>query len=216
MKSSFFKNKSFVMVLLVALTMSACAKKNTSSVRVAGRATVSGSAVNNGNCSANQPGKIYSSQNPAGFTDSVQKFVSATMDPSGIGTVSGELQTQTGIFLHAAFKFDSAGNVDLANSGFTMSIYDSYVGNYYEGKVIEPYTIQFTQADSGTINRQARSFSITFKDDYGDITFNGTYGSSNIISGTVSFKNYTSAVGGSLYSGVLGQFSIYSCAVVGQ
>lgn len=216
MNSSFFKNKTLILLAAFALTMSACAKKDTSSVRVAGRANVTGSSINNGNCSTTSAGKIYDSYGSTSFESRVKSFVSATMDPNAIGTVDANLNSNMGVFLYASFKYDSSGNIDISNSGFTMKIYDSYVNQYYNGQVIQPYSIQFTNASSGAINRSAKTFTATFKDTYGDITFSGSYGSGNIISGTVSYNNYTSVSGSSVSSGTLGQFSIYSCSLSGQ
>lgn len=215
MKNSFFKNKAILVLAAVALTMSACAKKSTSAVRVAGRSNVSASDIQNGNCSTSSAGKVYDSANPTSFEARVKAFVSATMDSNLLGSIEGAIDAKTGIDLFPTFKFDSSGNVDLAGSNFTMKIFDSYAKTYYQGTYIEPYTIQFFQASSGSINRAARTFTITFKDEFGDITFTGNYGS-QVVSGTVSFNNYTSATGGQTARGTLGQFSIHSCSLIGQ
>ncbi|KYG65391.1 hypothetical protein AZI87_12650 [Bdellovibrio bacteriovorus] len=217
MKTSFFNKSVMGILVLVALSLSACAKKESSATRVAGRsntpAVTQPNAVNScGNASMNV-GKIYDYYNSGSFESQVKSFISATLDPQTLGTISGNINDKTGIDFFGAFKFDSSGNLVAGSSTVLIKIFDSYAGQSYNGQVIQPYQVEFSAAASGTINRNTRQFTVKFSDSYGDIVFQGQY-DGTLAQGNVTYQNRTAVNGYSPASGTLGQFKAYTCALI--
>lgn len=222
MTNSFFKNKMLGVLLLAVLSLSACAKKDGSAIRVAGRGAATGgvsqggtTTAPNGSCNTSTAGKIFDPYAASTFEQQVKSFVSATLDPQNLGSISGNIYDKTGIDLFATFRFDSTGNIVADSSNVTIKIFDSYAKQVYNGQVIEPYVVQFNAASEGMIDRNTRQFQVKFRDGYGEIIFQGSYDNS-IAQGTVYYQNYTAVSGYSPASGTLGSFRLYSCSLITQ
>ncbi|WP_374080211.1 hypothetical protein [Bdellovibrio bacteriovorus] len=219
MTKSFF-NKSMMGVLVaLALSLSACAKKDSSAVRVAGRGasigvTQGGTTTPNtcGNANMNW-GKIYDPNASGQFEAQVKSFVSATLDPQSLGTISGNISDKTGIDFSGSFQFDAQGRLIPASSTVVIKIFDSFVGQVYDGKTVVPYVVEFSQASEGIIDRTTRQIQVKFKDSYGEIVFQGQY-DNNTVQGTVHYQNYTAVSGYQPSGGTLGAFRAYTCALI--
>lgn len=207
------------------LGLSACAKNEGSAVRVAGRqGTVNSGVTPQGShqCTSGQTttGKIFDTSGDSfRFESQVKSFVSATMNPQEFGTISGVITDKTGVDMVASFTFDSSGQLVTSQSAVLIKIFDSYVGQTYNGETVPPYTIQFSTANSGSIDRANRQFTVKFVDSYGEIVFQGRYDNSSangVAEGTVSYTNYTAVSGFSPASGTLGSFRSYTCALISQ
>lgn len=218
-----------ILALLVGATLglSACAKKEGGAVRVAGRQQgLTGPQVTpqggTHQCTSAQTttGKIFDAAgNSALFENQVKSFVSATMDPQQFGSISGVISDRTGVDMVGTFTFDSAGQLVTGQSAVLIKIFDSLVGQVYNGETIPPYTIQFSTAASGSIDRATKQFAVKFADSYGEIVFQGRFDNSSvngITEGTVSYTNYTAVSGFSPASGTLGSFRAYTCALIAQ
>lgn len=223
------QSKKLILSLLALslLGLAACAKSGSSAVRVAGRQGGAGSGVipqevASHQCSSGQTttGKIFDSYgNSANFERQVKAFISATMSPENFGTISGVITDSTGVDMVGSFKFDSSGNLLLNESAVLIKIFDSYTNQTYNGSVVQPYTIQFSAAASGYLDRTTKQFRVKFADSYGEIEFQGRYDNNNansVSEGTVSFVNHTAVSGYTPASGVLGTFRAYTCALIIQ
>lgn len=215
-----FLNKSVMGVLVVlALSLSACGKKDEgSSVRVAGRGAqtgVSQGGITPNTCgsTAMNWGKIFDPQASPQFENQVKGFVSATLDPQSLGTISGNINDKTGIDFSGSFQFDSQGHLVPGSSTVVIKIFDSYVGQVYNGQTIVPYVVEFTQASEGIIDRTTRQIQVKFKDSYGEIVFQGQY-NNNTVEGTVRYQNFTAVSGLQPAGGVLGSFRGYTCSLI--
>lgn len=218
MTNSILKNKMMGVLLLAVLSLSACGKKEGSGVRVAGRGAATGVAQGgtsgtSGTCGAQSTGKIFDAYASSTFEQQVKNFVSATLDPQSLGSISGNINDRTGIDFNATFRFDSNGNVVAAESKVHIKIFDSFVGQVYNGQTIQPYEVAFTAASEGMIDRNTRQFQVRFKDSYGEIVFQGSYDNS-LAQGTVYYQNYTAVQGYQPTSGTLGSFRIYACSLI--
>ncbi len=219
MKQSFFNKLMMGALVVIGLSLSACAKKDGGAVRVAGRTTSTGTGISQGNipntcANANMTvGKIYDPYNSPNFEAQVKGFVSATLDPQSLGTISGNINDRTGIDMIGSFQFDSAGKLVAASSKVLIKIFDSYVGQVYNGQTIAPYQVEFSQAKEGMIDRTTRQFQVKFQDGYGEITFQGTF-DSTVAQGTVYYQNYTAVSGSQPAQGTLGAFRAYTCALI--
>lgn len=205
---------------LVALSFSmfACAKKNDSSVRLA-RGSAVGVSQNNTNgvstCSNTSMdwGRIYDLNGAAQFEAQVKGFVSATLDPQSFGAISGDINASTGIDFKGSFKFDAQGALESTSSSVEIKIIDSYVNLIFDGEVVEPYVVQFTQAQSGRLDRATGKFTVTFQDSFGAIVFQGVV-ADQMAEGTVTYQNTKAVAGSTIASGNLGQFKSYACALI--
>ncbi len=161
-------------------------------------------------------GKIYSSSAGVSFESQVKAFVSATLDPAALGTVSGDMSAPTGIDFTGALAFDNAGNLIAGSSNINIKIFDSYVGQVVDGETIQAYLIQFGAATSGTLDRQMRQFQVKYSDSYGDIVFQGQYeiSAQGLAQGIVTFQNRVAVNGYTPASGTLGNFKILTCAFI--
>ncbi|MEN0057387.1 MAG: hypothetical protein AAGB31_01025 [Bdellovibrio sp.] len=195
------------------LALSGCGKIDNQGTQVAAQSV--GQSGSSSTCATGTTtvGKIYDASGSSQFETQVKGFVSATLDPQSLGTISGDINSSTGIDFSGAFTFDSSGNLVTASSSLLIKIFDSYVGQVYSGETVEPYVIEFSSASSGTINRSTGVFSVVFQDSYGSITFSGTVRNQQA-SGTVSYQNFTAVSGYSVSSGALGDFLIYTCALI--
>lgn len=226
MQSSFF-NKSVLGVLLIgALTLSACAKKEDSfgdNARVTAPAA-NGVTANDttaaqacGSDTSKLWGKIYGSSAGNNFEIQVKAFVSATLNPNELGSISGDINAKTGVDFKGLFKFDSANQLVADASSIAIKIFDSYANTTQNGQFIPPYEFSFSKAKSGSINRNTRQINVVFEDEYGSITINGSYNdlsANGTVNGVVTFKNYKAVSGYTPQSGTLGSFTAYACAMI--
>lgn len=148
----------------------------------------------------------------ATFRQRVGDLVSASLDPQFLGEITGEGATGTGLDLYMRLKTDAQGKID-ASSALQIAIYDSYVGTIdQDGKQVQPYPIVITKGASGSVDRTQKTFQVVFSDDYGSLTFQGTY-DANVARGSVHFTNTRSFDGGAPRSGKLGTFLIPGCGI---
>ncbi|WII70910.1 hypothetical protein QJS83_10600 [Bdellovibrio sp. 22V] len=217
MKNTFLTKSLMGVLVLAALSLSACAKKDGSTARYAGRGTgvTQGGVQTPSSCgNANMDwGKIFDPYASPQFESQVKGFVSATLDPQSLGTISGNINDRTGIDFKGSFQFDSAGRLVTGSSSIHIKIVDSYVGQVYNGQTVAPYIVEFNAASEGMINRTTRQFQVKFKDSYGEIILQGAYNNQEA-SGTVYYQNYTAVNGYQASSGTLGSFRAYACALI--
>lgn len=218
MNTSILKKASIGLLLFVALGLSACAKKEGSATRVAGRSNGAAPIPSTPNtCTGQQTnvGKIYGTS--YSFENDVKGFVSATLSPDQLGQIGYDINSPTGIDFYGSFQFDSNGQLVPQNTTVRIRIFDSYaVSQNGQPAMVAPYEIVVNQAFSGSIQRSGSmsSFNVTFKDEYGEFTFRGNVNQNGIASGTVSYRNYVAVPGYSPASGTLGQFTAYGCALI--
>lgn len=147
------------------------------------------------------------------FQARVEDFVSATLAPTDLGTVSGLKTTKNNyIAISGKAKFDEAGSLIPAQSNLFIQIYDSFVGTLNtEGEKMGAYPVTIDTATSGHLNRSDNSFIITYQDDYGSVSLSGKVQGAALI-GRVDFINTTAVDDEGARSGVLGAFTIGTCA----
>lgn len=205
-----------VMSFVVLVTLAACSKG--ASERSA-RATDGnlGATGNTSTCSsaAQAVGRVYDGGVASGgtFEQRVKGLLSATVDPQYFGTISGDgNDPSTGVTIEGRLRYDGAGNVLMNQTNLKLVVTDSFVGQKDStGAVIPAYPMNFAAASSGTVNVAAKTFTIVFKDSYGEITLNGSFNTS-MVTGTISFANSTTVLaGGTPASGTLGAFQIATC-----
>lgn len=202
MKQSILSKMLFGSLVAVSVMMTACAKQDGSSVRVANRggAIVSGGSstlpTNTATCSNGQAGTGTLSTT----TNAVLALVSATISPQSFGNICK-------VNFSAVLQFDSAGNIVPSGSTVLIQIVDDWVGQVLNGKTIAPYEIEFTNAASGVYNRASGAFQATFSDAYGSFILTGTV-SGATATGSVYFQNTVAVDGYSPVGGQLGTFTI--------
>lgn len=217
--------KKVVLLTLIALSFVGCNPNKESSKRTSGNArtaTVAGTtngAFTQSYCGNNLSsiGTIYdqSSSFNGNFEARVKGLLSATIDPAEVGTISSAANDQTGVRFQGTIKIESNGSVNLSQTKILIKVYDSYVlqsatdgSNQYQ-----PIPIEFTSAAAGQFNMQTGSGYVIFRDQYGEIRFDGNL-SGDYLSGQVSFVNTVNVTGGSAAQGVLGQFYIARCGII--
>ncbi|MBS1970290.1 MAG: hypothetical protein JSU04_08275 [Bdellovibrionales bacterium] len=201
-------------------TMVACSQNtDLRSARATGIATgVTGSGSSSCGTTTQTTGRIYDGGGTSSYTfeQRVKGLLSSSIDPSYFGTISGSSSsTSTGVSMEGHIAFDSSGNLNISQTNLKLTVTDSYVGQTDStGAVVQAYPINFSSASSGTVNLSAKTFSVVFKDNYGEITVTGSF-SSSMATGTVSYANYQTAVAGNYpSSGTLGSFQISTCSFV--
>ncbi|WP_413581671.1 hypothetical protein [Bdellovibrio sp. HCB288] len=214
MKTSVLSKLTLGLVMALAMGLSACAKKGDSAVRVAKRG---GEITTSSTCStgASSIGRIYYPSNQSAFEAAVKSFVSTNLPGSAFGSIDASGSAANGVFLTMNLRFDSAGQIDKANSKVLVQIRDSLVGTIDSAtqKEIPAYEVQFTSAYNGVLNKSTRKFTVTFEDQYGWIGFDGYYDNNNAY-GTVYFKNYSSVDGSSLQQQTMGSFWVPTCGLL--
>lgn len=215
--------KQVIIFTVLVLAFVGCspkkASKRTASMRTAISGTVGSYTPVANSCGQNQSniGTIYDqgSSFNGSFESQVKGLLSATVDPAEVGQISGAPNDSTGVRFQGQFKINSNGSVDLAQTKIIIKVYDSYVvqsamdgSNQYQAIPIE-----FAQAAAGQFNMQTGSGYVVFRDQYGEIRFDGTL-SGDYLSGQVSFVNTTNVTGGAAASGVLGQFYVARCGII--
>lgn len=205
------------LTILIALTLlAACSpKKNSVKANVATIAGVPTGTQCATGTNQSSVGSIYDSQNSMNFENQVKALLSATISPYEIGSISPQSSAQTGVRFNGVIKMDANGNITGAQSRLTITVYDSiWLANQSNNNLIQ---IVFDPTKAGTVisgqfNISSGDGVLSLKDQYGEIKFQGRIDAQNF-SGTVSFQNTASVIGGAPASGTLGQFFIQRCAI---
>lgn len=220
--------KNVLLLTIIALMFNGCNPNKESAKRTSGalRTNVAGTTTGTftqSYCGNNLSsiGTIYDQGTQASlyttgnFEARVKGLLSATIDPNEIGQISSSPSDQTGVRFQGQIKIETNGTVNLAQTKILIKVYDSFVlqsatdgTNQYQ-----PIPIEFTSASSGQFNMQTGSGYVIFKDQYGEIRFDGNL-SGEYLSGQVSFVNSVNVTGGSAASGVLGQFYVARCGII--
>lgn len=218
MKKTSLKTLLGVILSGAMIMLAACDQGNKNTTRASAPVRVltpTGLGVNTVNCTAtgqSSKGRIFDQSYSGMFENNVKDFVSATLNPAELGSIDGSAYGNTGVIFQMTLKSSTAGQIALDQSSAKISIYDSYVGQLdSNGQQIRPYDISFDKASAGNFTNAGNS-TVTFKDQFGEVTFTGTLNSSSF-TGTVTFKNYTSWDGGGGVTGTLGTFQIARCAI---
>lgn len=219
MKKTSLKTLFGVILSGAMVMLAACDQSSNNSPRAASTtvrvATPTALAVSTVNCTAtgqSTNGRIYDSSYSGMFENNVKDFVSATINPDELGSIDGSAYSNTGVTFQMTVKANTSGQITLDQSTASISIYDSYVGQLdASGRQIRPYVITFDKASAGSFATAGNS-TITFKDQYGEVTFTGTL-NTTAFTGTVTFKNYSSLDGSGAIAGTLGSFQIARCAI---
>lgn len=208
------------LTLLVAITLLAACSPQKSAVKanVANGASATVAGVVTGQCSgvnSNNVGTIYDNQNSYNFENQVKGFLSATVLPSYIGTISAQSNASTGVRFSGLIKLDASGNVLPDQTQLKITIYDSvWLANQTSANLIE---ISFLKNKGSTISGQFNLATgdgyLSVSDQYGEVRFEGKIDAQNF-SGNVRYQNTTSVMGGAPASGTLGQFIIQRCGIL--
>lgn len=209
--------KKIMMILIAVSTVMACSKKDGNQLPGRGGVGVLGVSGNTPTCATTQQavGRVYennSSGSSYTFEQRVKGLIAATVDPQYFGTISGSANdAQSGVTMEGRLRYDGNGTVLLDQTNLRLTIYDSLVGQLdSSGKTIEPFTINFNTATSGTVNLATKQFTILFADDVGEVTVTGSINNSTV-NGTISYKNYKNFNSAQGSSAVLGAFTIATC-----
>lgn len=213
--------------LFSALAMTACAPNGSLQAKSGGGLV--GVIPQSYASSCSGSGFIYNesldgaSYSATAFQQRAQDFVSATLSPSALGTLNGGKSVDGGNYISVTgtLAFDSSGNLLTTQTNIDIEINDSYVGTTTgDGHSIEAYPVIFNPATSsgsetasGRVDRNAKTFTVTFQDSYGTVTLSGKYNGSQV-TGRVDFAN-TQNVDSSQgpKSGVLGAFNLSNCTL---
>lgn len=173
--------------------------------------------LNTGSCmnGTSNIGAIYDAgqSGAAGtFEDRVKALLSATIDPSEVGTISSAATDPTGLRFSGIIKLDSNGAVVASASSMLIKVYDSYTLSGQDPIPLEFSTNKGAQI-TGQFNISTGDGSVSFTDKYGVIRFEGRVDAQSF-SGVVKFQNSASVSGGSAASGTLGQFYVARCGII--
>jgi hypothetical protein len=152
----------------------------------------------------------------ASFEDRVKAFLSATINPSEIGTISSSATDSTGVRFQGVISLATNGQVNLTSTKIEILVYDSYVLNSQyatNGQKYEPIPVRFTSAAEGRFDPTTGAGFVVFRDSYGEVRFDGKY-DAQYFSGTVSFKNTQAVSGLTPQQGTLGQFYVARCGII--
>ena len=211
-----------LLVLLALTLLAACSPKKSSvkanigapaTINIAGVATGTQCVNTSQNQSQNTGIIIDNSGNSMNFERQVKALLSATTNPSEVGTISAQA-IGTGVGFAGLIKMDANGNIVGAQSNVTITVYDSiWQMNQTAANLIE---LKFLPTNGSTISGQFNVTSgdgfLSLTDKYGEVRFEGKIDAQNF-SGTVRFTNTASVIGGTPASGNLGQFQIQRCAI---
>lgn len=207
--------KKITMILVAMTALVACAKGNDSrSGRTNNNVGVSGGTSTTCGTNTQSVGRVYDNDaSGTSFEQRVKGLLSALVDPQYFGTISGNANdAQTGVTIEGRLRYDSNGNILLEQSHLKLMVTDSYVGQKdSNGATIQAYPIQFSAASSGNMNLATKTFTLLFKDRYGEVTVTGTVDGSTV-RGSISYNNNTSYNNSTPASGLLGAFQIATCA----
>lgn len=231
-----------LILALLGLGLSGCTKRESSDRVVSARGTaVTGGTTNPGTggtsttptdglfvekCSngSSAVGYVYDGGVPTtgeSFRDRVAGLVSASLDPQQLGDISGEEGGVTGIDFRLRLKSDGQGGIVATASHMQFMIFDSLVGQLDSaGAQIVPYEITMTKTGdvqnrvevSGNVDQANRTFTVTFRDDYGNISLQGRWDGS-VARGTITFENFRSYDNSTPRSGMLGSFAVPTCGL---
>ena len=221
---AFMKKVTLTIAALTLLTIAACSPKKQGVRSTYNRSAVSTGVVNNTNINTNSCGQgvspvgtIYDQGNTqtslytsGSFEERVKGLLSVTVNPEEVGQISSSATDTTGVRFQGAIKVDANGNVNLQQSSLLIKVYDSYVLQYPEQ--FQPIEVSFATATSGQFNMQNGQGYILFRDQYGEVRFDGTM-DAQYFSGTVSYKNYSHISGAAPAQGQLGQFYVARCGI---
>lgn len=212
--------KKLVLLSVTAVLMVACnPKKDAPKVTAVANRNNTNVQTFTSTCQQNQfqIGTIYDSgsqqvslYNSGSYEDRVKGLLSATVNPQEVGQISGGQWDQTGVRFQGAIKLDTSGNVVGASSKMLIKVYDSYL---LQSQTAMPIPISIESAAEGNFNTQTGVGYVVFKDQYGEIRFDGRIDAQNF-TGTVSYKNTVSFDNGQPAQGQLGQFLIARCAII--
>lgn len=182
--------------------------------------TASGTANSACNSALKPVGQIFndpSSTSDGSFEQSVKGLLSALINPQEFGTISGDVNnSQTGVSFEGKIRYGSDGTLLLEQTNLKISVRDSFVGQKdVSGQIINPYVINFGNATSGTVNIPDQSFSVLFKDSYGEVLLQGKV-VNQLATGSLSYRNFVHYDGGTPASGELGRFQISACGWWGE
>lgn len=174
--------KSMLTVLVLGLVLTGCGqdKKRESvsggrGVRTTGD-TSGITGVNTAGASANYAKGLWGEVvRPTDFSqekfqERVSGFVSATMDPENLGTVSGSSGDKTGIRF-SGLVIVKGGNIDQSASKVHIAVWDSYAGTTIEGKTVPEYPLDFNRITKFKVS--GTKYEIVFEDEYGYVGFYG-------------------------------------------
>lgn len=230
--------RMFQLVALAAMVagLTACGSSsgsgNKTAVRLTGaRGATVGQSVNfatscNG---ASAVGQVIDSSSYGAvgtFQDRVAGLVSASLDPSNMGTVDGTLNSTTGTGVDLYMHLQMNGNsLAVAGSGVRLMIYDSFVGQTDDsGAVIQPYSIT-VPAKQGSVDTANHTFTMVFQDVpvatnsgatptiYGTISVTGTWTPNGTATGRIDYQNLVNITGGTPAQGNLGAFVMPACGL---
>ena len=201
-------------ILIALVLLGACTPKkqgvkaNTSNVSIAG---ISLSSQCGNVTTLAERGSIFDNS-AFDFETKVKGLLSAFLQPSEVGTVSG-FQANPGVRFSGKIKLDGNGAVVGAQSNVQIQVEDSFF--LFQGnKIIEmKFSQSATSSLTGQFNTSNGQGSLILQDEYGQIKFDGTIDAQKF-SGTMSFQNTKTVVGGAPASGTLGQFWVSTCGFV--
>lgn len=201
-----------IMCVGVLAATAACSKgADFHTARATSATGVVGSGVGStcGN-TAQTTGRVYDNGGGSSYTfdQRVKGLLAASVDPQYFGTI-------TGVTIEGHIAYDTNGTVNVSQTNLKLVVADSFVGQKDDkGGIISAYPMNFATATSGTVNIAAKTFTVLFKDSYGEITLTGNYGTS-VVTGSISYTNFsTVATGNYPTSGTLGAFQISSCSFI--
>jgi hypothetical protein len=200
-------------IMSLVLLTAACAKKNDDgavskarSVRVAANGTGSTQSLPMGTgYMQGTTGRVYADQAYTDqFNNAVKALVSASMDPSKLGTVD----PYDGVRFSGFIAFNSNGTLNFAGSRLKLEIWDDIA---VSGEDL-PVTISFKTMTQGAVKNTGEA-TLLFEDAYGSIKFVGQI-SGNAFYGKASYVNKKHFDGKTKpFSGDLGDFEIASCGL---
>ena len=207
-----------LLVLLALTLLAACSpKKSSVKANVGVPATINIAGVATGtqcaSTSANAGIIFDNSGNSYNFENQVKALLSATINPSEVGTISAQANG-TGVGFTGIVKLDANGNVVGGQSNVTITVYDNiWYMNQTAANLIE---LKFNPTNGATLAGQFNMSSgdgfLSLTDKYGEVRFEGKIDAQNF-SGTARFQNTSSVLGGTPASGALGQFQIQRCTI---
>ena len=212
-------------LLLGLIILAGCnPKKNSVTASVA---TISGVAVgtqcSNSSTTSTSSQSVYgtvydNSQTAYNFENRVKDLLSATIQPSSVGTISSGQADSTGVRFSGHIKVDASGNVVSANSKVVISVYDSvWLMDLYTTPNEKEIQLTFDPNAgtgavlSGQIDSSGSGY-ISLKDKFGEVRFDNVKVDAQNFSGVMSFQNAANIAGGANSSGTVGQFYIQRCA----
>lgn len=210
-----------LMSFVVLTTLAACSNgADLRSARASNQATGVTGSGGSSSCGVTTQvaGRVYDGGGSSSYTfeQRVKGLLAASVDPQYFGTISGDsASTATGVSMEGKIVYDASGNVNVSQTNLKLVVTDSFVGQTdASGKLVTAYPMNFASASSGTVNIAAKTFTVLFKDSYGEITLTGSYNSSTT-TGSITYTNFSTVASGNFpTSGTLGAFQISTCSFI--